>query len=213
MTAPIVLQWFAVAILFLIASVWGEENVRFGYVVVPFFAGIFWWMGWIQFSYLATVIPIIIFMGIFSFLREQLKIRWGVFGSGSGILIKIVAFVIFIQFAIILVNGLLIFDAPSYATPNNTFTTYSIESAQSVYGSSTANISIIDMIVNGLAFMWMQFSLFWNVVFGFFMIYPTMVNLFHIPPPIAMVVSAGVYVLTAIEVFVLVFKPYRAPEV
>lgn len=215
MTAPIFYQWAAVALIFLISSIWSEENVRFGYVVVPIFAGIFWWIGWIQFAYLAAVIPILLFMGIFSYMRAQLKVKWGVFGSGSGILPKIIAFVVFLQFAVILVNGMMIFNTAtiSNSAVNNTFTSYSIEKAQDVYGSSTANMNIIDVVTNGLTFVWTSFTVFWQIVFSFFQIYGTMVNVFHVPAAISAVISAGIYLLTAIEVFVLIFKPYRAPEV
>jgi len=212
---PLFYQWAAMAFIFLIASIWGEENVRYGYVIVPLFAALFFWMGWIQFAYLAAVIPIVIFMGVFAYLRAQAKYKWGVFGSGSGILIKIIAFTVFIQFAIILVNGLYLFGSAGgtpYATPNNTFTSYSITTAQAAYGASTS-ITAIDYVTTGLTLVWNAFTQFWQIVFTFFNVYATMVNTFHVPPAVAGIISAGFYLLLAVEVFVLLFKPYRTVEV
>ena len=213
MTVPIFYQWAAICFVFVIASLWGEENTRFGYVILPIFMGLFWWMGWIQFAYLAAVIPILIFMGVFAYMREQAKVKWGIFGSGSGILPKIIAFVVFLQFAIILVNGMVIFQDQQMSNPSNEFTSYSVEKAEAVYGDTTVSLGIVDSALMGLTLIWTQFQLFFTIVFSFFGIYKTLVSTFHVPMALATVISGGIYLLTAIEVFVLIFKPYRAPEI
>lgn len=208
-------QWIAIAILFVIGNIWGEDDVRFGYVLVPFMAGFFLWIKWLTFSYLGTIVPILIVMGIVTFLRAQLRYKYGYFGSSGSLLWKIVTFVVFIQFAIVFINGLAIFNTNFAETPDATTTTdlYSISSAQTVYGAQTYDLSLSDVITGGLTMFWTSLKVLFSLLLGFFTMYPTMVNVFQIPPVVAALVSAGVYLLTAFEVFAMIYKPGRHPEV
>lgn len=216
MDSTLILQWFALALVFLVSSIWSENNVRFGYIITIFMAGFFWMIGWIQFPYLSTVIPMMMMLAILSYLRSHLKMKFGVFGSSGGLLFKIVVFVIFLQFALIFVNGLVtvgVFDQQFAPNPSSEFQSYTISNAETVYKSSTTDVNVVDAVWNGMGLVWTQWIVLWNMVFGFFSIYNTMVTIFKVPAAVSVLLSAGVYILTAIEVFVLVFKPYRAPEV
>lgn len=216
MDATIALQWFALALVFLISSIWSENNARFGYILTAFMMGFFWMIGWIQFPYLTTVIPMVMMLAILAYLRSHLKMKFGVFGSSGGLLFKIVVFVIFLQFALIFVNGLVtvgVFDQQFAPNPSDEFQSYTISNAESVYQSSTVDVNVVDAVWNGLGLVWTQWIVLWKMVFGFFSIYNTMVTVFKVPAAISVILSAGIYILTAIEVFVLIFKPYRAPEV
>jgi hypothetical protein len=206
-------QWIAICALYLLSSIWSEDNVRFGYIIVPFMAGFFWSIGFLQFSYLGTIIPIVIMMGILAYLKSQLKYKYGVFGSGGSLLWKIVAFVVFIQFAIVFVNGLMIFNSAYVMTPVNEFTAYNVTSAQAVYASSTTAIGALDAVSTGFSLIWMSWNITWSMILSFFTLFPSLMTNFHVPPTIAVIISGGIYLLTALEVFVLLFKPYRAPEV
>lgn len=215
MDSVIALQWFAMAIMFLVSSIWSEHNVKYGYILAPIMVGFFWMIGWIQFPYLATVVPIVIMIGILAYLRTHLRLKFGVFGSSSGILFKIVVFVIYLQFAVIFINGLTVagvFQQQFAPNPSNEFNTYTIQTAQTVYTNSTTGIDALDAVWNGVGLVWMQWKVLWAMVFGFFNIYGTMTTIFHVPPALSVVLSAGIYMLTAIEIFVLIFKPFRAPE-
>jgi hypothetical protein len=215
MAGEIFYQWIALAILFCVANIWGEDDVRFGYILVPFMAGFFLWVKWLTFSYLGTLIPILIVMGIVTFLRAQLRYKYGYFGSSGSLLWKIVTFVVFIQFAIVFINGLAIFNGNFAETPTASTTTdlYSISSAQSVYGESTYDLSIADVVSGGITLFWTSLKVLWSLVLGFFTMYPTMINTFQIPPSVAALVSAGIYLLTAFEVFAMIYKPMGKPEV
>jgi hypothetical protein len=211
----IALQWMALCFIFLISSIWSERNVKYGYVIVPLMAGFFWAIGWIQFTYLPIVIPMVIMMGVLSYLRTHLKQNYGVFGSSSGLLFKIMAFVIFLQFAIVVINGMTIFNSQlaSNSQLSTEFQQFSVDLAKEQYEGNTVNLDTTDNAWLGLGLVWSQWKILWQMVFGFFNIYGTMTNIFHVPPLISTVISAAVYMLTAIEIFVLVFKPYRAPEI
>ena len=207
------LQWISIAIIFLMGSIWSEDNVRFGYIVTAFMGGFFWWIGWLQFAYLGTVIPIIFMIAIISYLRSHLKYKFGVFGSQGGIIWKMLLFVVTMQFAIIIVNGMAVFQKQFTSNPSNEFTQYSLVTAQSVFAPFTTGIGGVDLVLAALTLGWMLLSLVWSMVFAFFNLFPTMVNVFGIPPLVAAAIAGGIYVLTGLELFMIIFKPFRATEV
>ena len=210
-------QWIALCILFLASSVWSEDNVRFGYIVVPMLAGFFWLIGWIQFTYLGAVIPLVIMMGIISYLRAQLKYKYGVFGSNSGILFKIVVFLIFVQMAMGFINGMnangQLFGSNYGATPSNEFTTYTLTAANNSFKQSTSDINIVEAVADGLKIAWTMFKIIWGMFAAIFLIYPILEGVFHIPSNLSLLIQCGIYILYAAEMFTMVFKPYKPVEV
>jgi hypothetical protein len=206
-------QWVSVAFLFLLGSIWSEDNVRFGYILVPFMAGFLWFIGWLQFSYLSSIIPIVIFMGVITYLRAHLKYKYGVFGSSGGLLFKIEAFVIFLVFAIVFINGMAIFNANYVDIPASTAPDYSITSAQSVYAGQTYDLNILTVVSDLLSFTWMSLKMFWSFLLAFFTLIPMLQTQFHLPPALSVLIGAGIYILVGIEVFILIFRPYRSPEI
>jgi len=212
-SSTLVLELIALCLLFLLASIWSEENVRFGYVLVPLAAAFFVWAGFLPFAYLTTIIPLMIFMGIFSFMRMQAKYKWGFAGTSGGILYKIVFFLIMIQMVIGYVNGMNMFATPAVITPSNEYTGYTLTSAQSVYGANSYGIDVVDMITNGLQMIWTSFKVLWSMLAAVFMIYPTLVTQFHVPPDLSLLIQCGIYVIYGLELFNMIFKPFKAAEV
>lgn len=200
-------------LLFLLSSVWSEDNVRFGYIVVPSFAGIFWIIGWIQFSYLGAIIPLIIMMGIISYLRAHLKYKYGVFGSSGGLMFKIVAFLVILQMAIGFVNGLSLFSAPYATTPDNEYTHYTLSEANETYAQNSYGIDVVDAVANGLTITWMAFKVAWSMFAAIFFIYPTLTSAFHLPASLSLMLQCGIYMLYGAELFTMIFKPYKPMEV
>jgi hypothetical protein len=211
--ATLVLELIALSFLFLLSAVWSEENVRFGYILVPLLGAFFYWAGMLPFAYLTTIVPLLIFMGIISYMRSQLKYKWGVFGSGSGLLYKVVFFLIMIQLAIGYVNGLGLFAGSMAISPANEYTTYNLSTAQQQFGSMSYNMTAVDMVSNGLQMLWSMFRVLWSMIAAVFLIYPLLVNIFHIPPDLSILIQAGIYILYALELVNLVYKPARIVEV
>jgi len=116
------------------------------------------------------------------------------------------------QFAIIIINGMAIFNTQYAENPDNEFTSYSLSSAESVFGGFVTGIDSIDIVIATLTIGWMLLKLVFSMLFAFFALYPTLVSIFHVPPTIAAVVAAAIYVLTALELFMLIFKPFRQVE-
>jgi hypothetical protein len=211
--STLVLELIALCLLFLLASIWSEENVRFGYVLVPLAAAFFVWAGFLPFAYLTTIIPLMIFMGIFSFMRMQAKYKWGFAGTSGGILYKIVFFLIMIQMVIGYVNGMNMFATNSVITPDNQYTGYTLTSAQSVYGANSYGIDVVDVITNGLQMIWTSFKVLWSMLAAVFLIYPTLVTQFHVPADLSLLIQCGIYIIYGLELFNMVFKPFKAAEV
>jgi hypothetical protein len=59
----------------------------------------------------------------------------------------------------------------------------------------------------------MSLKMFWSFLLAFFTLIPMLQTQFHLPPALSVLIGAGIYILVGIEVFILVFRPYRAPEI
>jgi hypothetical protein len=206
------------SICFTIGSLWDEDNVRFGYIITALFAAFFMWIGWVQFSYISVVIPIVIFMGIFSFLRAQLRYKYGVFGNAGGMIWKLIAFLIMIQFAIAILNGIGsagLFTQNTIANQNNQFSGYVLTSSNTVFGigNSTSNGNIITDAVVAATMGWQALNIIFGIITGFVLMYPTFVNIFGVPSNIAIVIQVGMYIMLALELVMCLWKPFRTVEV
>ena len=204
----------ALAFIFLLASIFGERDAKYGYVLIPLLGGAFWIIGWLPDIYVASIIPLILGFGVISFLREQFREKFGSGGSASSLLWKIMVFVVFLQFAIVFVNGIAVFaNAPKLESINNTFTqNYNLVEAKSAYGQYT-NITAIDQLTVGLTLIWTAWNVTWAMIFGLLDIIPNMINIFHLDAAVATIIGVGFYIMIAIEVFVLLMYRTRPPEI
>jgi hypothetical protein len=209
----LILEVIAMCFLFLLSSIWSEENVRFGYILLPLTAAFFWFAGFLPFTYMTTVIPLLIFMGIITFMRSQLRFKWGFGGTGAGILYKLVFFLIMIQLAIGYVNGMGLFTANVAENPSNEFTTYDLQKANDTFYATSSGIDALDMINNSLTIVWTIFGVLWSMLASVFLIYPTLVNIFHIPADLSILIQAGIYIIYALELFNMIYKPSKPAEV
>jgi hypothetical protein len=212
MDATLILQLISLCFLFLLSSIWSEENARFGYILVPLMAAFFWWAGFLPYAYLTTVIPLIVFMGVIAFMRSQLKYKWGVFGTSGGLIYKVVFYLIMIQMAIGYINGIGLFGGNLAATPSNEYTTYNLSTANSTFGASSYGLNAIDTVTTGLQFVWTMFGILWSMIACVFVIYPILVNTFGIPESLSLVIQCGIYILYALELINMVYKPYKVAE-
>ena len=204
----------ALAFIFLLASIFGERDAKYGYVLIPLLGGAFWIIGWLPDIYVASIIPLILGFGVISFLREQFREKFGSGGSASSLLWKIMVFVVFLQFAIVFVNGIAVFaNAPKLESINNTLTqNYNLAEAKSVYGQYT-NVTAIDQLTVGLTLIWTAWNVTWAMIFGLLDIIPNMINIFHLDAAVATIIGVGFYIMIAIEVFVLLMYRTRPPEI
>lgn len=203
----------SLAFVFLLGSVVGEREVKYVLVLLAIFAGIFTLIGWLPPIYASSIFPLLLGMSVVNFIRDQYREKFGGSASASSLIWKVMAFVVFLQFAIVFVNGLAAFNyTTSIQAVNNTVTQdYKLENAATVYGDYT-NPSSLDQLSIGLTLVWTSWALTWSMIWGIFTIYPNLVNVFHLDSQIAAVISIGFYLMMAIEVFVLLMFRTRPPE-
>jgi len=211
MLTPFAYQWIALALLFLLGGVFSEYNVRYGYVIIPLMYGLMWFVGWIPISNALLIIPLLTILGVLSYLREQLRIKFMVAGSGSGLFWKIVSFMMFLQFSIIFVNSIIGIGTGVSQLSNTVTTDWQLQNSSQVYGSYTS-VSSIDAVFVGLTIIWNIWNVLWQMVLSIFTIFPMLINTFHCPTPLALILSGGFYMMFALEIFVLVYRPQKPPE-
>jgi hypothetical protein len=99
-------NWISVAFLFLIGSMSSKRMTRFFAVLVPIFAGLFVYLGWLQANNPVQTYGIIIFatmIGIITYMKGSLKENFGGGGPGS-LILNIVFYLIILQTCVGLVN-------------------------------------------------------------------------------------------------------------
>lgn len=175
-------------------------------------AAFFAWVGFLQYTYLTAVIPLILVMGVIAHLRAIGKYKFGIFGSNSGLLVKIVVFLIFLQLSIGFINGIGMFGSAAIANQTNDYTGYTLTKASDVYAGQTTGLNIADAITNGWNMIWTAWTVMWGMLSAVFLIYPILVNSFHVPVAISILLQAGIYMLYGLTVFNLIFKPYQPVE-
>jgi hypothetical protein len=98
-------------------------------------------------------------------------------------------------------------------TPSNEYTTYTLTAANQSFGQSSTGIDIVDAINNGLKIAWMMFKVIWGMFAAVFVVYPLLVDTFHIPANLSLLIQCGIYILYAAELFTMIFKPYKPVEI
>jgi len=218
MPVPAAAVIISLCLIFLLASIFSDENVRFGYVLVPLFAALFWFGGFLPYTYLATTIPILIFMGVIGFMRGQLKYKWGFVGTSSGILIKLVFFLIVVQLVIGYTASIGMFTDAVFATPVNDYSTYTLENAEAAFGEYSSELNITNVIANSLMMVWAIFIIIWNMMSAVFCIAPFLWNNFGLGATatgraFVLLLQAGIYVIYGLELFNMYYRPYKPLEV
>jgi hypothetical protein len=188
--------------------------MRFGLVLVPLFSGAFWIVGWLPDFYLAGgIIPIVLGLAIITFLKDQFKAKLGAFGSSGSLIWKILAFTVFVQFAIVFVTGLASFNHNNAGIAfNNTFSSYTIVGATDIH-NNFGNVSSIDQLTMGLTLPWTMYNVLMSMLWSIFTVVPSLMTVFHLPYEIAVVIGAGFYMAFAIEIFVLLVFRTSPPRI
>jgi len=105
---------------------------------------------------------------------------------------------IVIQACIGLVNGIGLFDQAYFATQNDSTTAFTVGDISDLHdvesGGEVSQMSYFDLAVTfGMAGINLLFKIIEAIVF----IFPTLVNLFHIPLPLAAVLQSMIYLQVA----------------
>jgi len=119
-TATMLYNYIAVGFILAMAAMVGPRGEGRMCVVLPIFAGVFTWFGWLNAPNPAQTYAVIVvtaLLGIAIYMNEQNRERYGVGGPGSK-LMNIVYFIILFQVALGLVSSMNLFSMPGQQTPN-----------------------------------------------------------------------------------------------
>jgi hypothetical protein len=121
-TAYMLYNYIALGILFFIAAMAGARNEARFAVVIPIFAGIFTWVGWLHAPNPAQTWAVMIIcglLGVAMYMNEQNRERYGIGGPGSKLL-NLVFFIILFEACIGLIQGFNLFPVGNtQPTPNS----------------------------------------------------------------------------------------------
>jgi hypothetical protein len=119
-TATMLYNYVAIGFILALAAMVGPRGEGRMCVVIPLFAGVFAWLGWLHGpnpTQTFAVIVITFLLGIAIYMNEQNRERYGVGGPGSK-LMNIVYFIILFQVASGIVAGMNLFAMPAQQNPN-----------------------------------------------------------------------------------------------
>lgn len=212
MDAALGMQWIAIMLIFLISSIWSQENAHFGGILIALMSGFFWYIGWLSYSYLPTVIPCVIFLAIFSFMRTQLRVKYGTYGTAGGLLPQVLLFLVMVNVAIVFVNGIGIFSTSYVPNPTGATDQYTLSEVNETLGQfSSSGTGWTDQVAQALALGAMAWNMFVSMILGVFTQIPWLADKFHVPTLVMAPIVAGLWFLTIVEIF-MVFKGGRSME-
>jgi hypothetical protein len=215
MLEPALASWIALAIIFLLASVFSERTSRYGYVIIPIIIGFFAFIKWLPAIYISTIFPVVIGLGVITFLKEQFRVRLGGYGATGSLIWKIMSYMVVLQFAIIFVNGIAIFGGTEFmssSAANTTIAKYTITDAQQIGTSYVASDGWQQLYVM-FTMVWNMWGVTWALLYGVLTLYSSMTTIFGLDPLLAGVLSMGVYLMFIFELFILVTRPAKQPEI
>ena len=61
--------WISISLLVMIATLFSAVTTKFGYVVIPFMGGFFYWIGWLGIS--TIILSVVMFMGVMLYMTRK----------------------------------------------------------------------------------------------------------------------------------------------
>ena len=207
--------WISLCILFLIAASASQRNGEFWAILLPLFAAMFVWWGWLVMPTEAgmgiIIMAAVLAIGIY--FKGKQQAAFGIAGPGSPFL-NIVFWMIIMQASIGFINGVGLFTfAPSAVTP----TAYqNVDLAASV--PAYAQTGGVGADVTATLFFAAQavvssVMLFWKVVMGIVWFKSLVLSIapfigqYAIIDLFLNVISVGIDFIIAIAVWTMLFKP------
>ena len=125
-------NWFAIGIIFFLAFISGYRDSRFIAFIMPIWAGVSVFAGWLTFPNPGTGYALLVFMAVLAtinYMQEVRHERFGVAGPGN-IIIKLWMFMIILQCVVVFTNNAGIFpaDTQPIAAGDNQYTNIDLQS-------------------------------------------------------------------------------------
>jgi hypothetical protein len=209
-----VYTWISLCFLFLIAASASQRNGEFWAILLPIFAAMFVWWGWLAVP-AETGMGIIIMAAILAmgvYFKGKQQASFGIAGPGSPFL-NIVFWMIIIQASIGFINGIGMFDQNTAPTPLK-YQTVDLAATVPAYAQTGGvGADIASTMFFAAQASYATVMLFWKIVIGIiyfkglvlsiapFIGAYTAVDLF------LNVITIGIDFIIAIAVWTMIFKP------
>lgn len=198
--------WIALFILFLVTSLSSKNNIRFMALLMPILAAMFWWFGWMNGAYLASVIPFACLLGAVYYMKGSLRENYGVGGAGS-MLLNIVVFLIIMQMMIGFINGMGVFNQTAQMTPSNEFSNLDLTTIR----NDTQNFGgINDPLQSANSFAsigWATIKIALQMIGAVFIVGYFLTEMFpYVPVGFFAIIQCGIWVLYVLFILKLVGK-------
>jgi hypothetical protein len=99
-------NWISIGLLYLIAAVAGSRDTRFFAILLPIFAGILYWIGWLTAVTGFDLSGMLVFLGVLGaayYMKDAMREKFGMGGAGSTI-VTITFYIIILSAVVGLVN-------------------------------------------------------------------------------------------------------------
>jgi hypothetical protein len=209
-----VYTWISLCFLFLIAASASQRNGEFWAILLPLFAALFVWWGWLVMP-AAQGMGIIIMAAILAlgvYFKGKQQASFGIAGPGSPFL-NIVFWMIIMQASIGFINGLHMFDANSAVTPLK-YQTVDLEATVPNYaqtGGVGADIAstmffAAQAVYAALIMMW---SVLMGIIYfkGLVLSIAPFMNDYAVVDAFLTVITIGIDFIIAVAVWTWLFKP------
>ena len=110
-------------------------------------------------------------------------------------MIEIALFLIILNATIGFVADIPLFPEQYITTPQNDYMSYNISSLSESIGDVSEDPGFIDYAKFSITWAWEGFKMLLKIIFSIVVIYPAMVEVFHVPPALAALLNVGVIVI------------------
>ena len=208
--------WISLCILFLIAASASQRNGEFWAILLPLFAAMFVWWGWLVMPTEAgmgiIIMAAVLAIGIY--FKGKQQAAFGIAGPGSPFL-NIVFWMIIMQASIGFINGVGLFEQTgNLAVGNPEYNNVDLASSIPDYAQTGGvNANVVSTLFIAAQALASSITLFWHVVIGIVWFKSLVLSIapfigqYAIIDLFLNVISVGIDFIIAIAVWTMLFKP------
>jgi hypothetical protein len=216
-------NWLSVILLAIIALSASQFDAKFISILIPIWAGFELWAGWLYFPNQSTgyaVIVVCAMIAIMTYMQETRHEKYGIAGPGNTI-VKIFTFLIVLQSVVVFVNSAQIFpsDTVPVGIENSQYATIDLAKNMGVMNSAGGlTADIVDtgsiLLQTGISVLLLLGKLLLSIAFFsviLAMVFPWIVEAGVIGTAFLVVIQIAIWVMYALFIFALYYKPSPDP--
>jgi hypothetical protein len=127
-------NWISIAFIFLLGAISSKSYTRFFAVLIPVFAALFIWMGWLRSADPVSTWGIVVacgLIGVITYMKGSVRDKTGTSGPGS-LIITIVFFLIILQTCVGVINITQVWGGSNAAPTDQAAMNYNVDLSKSI---------------------------------------------------------------------------------